>query len=178
MDEAPAGEATAGVSEAAPASEAAAPAREPRWLDAEQLQAWRAFSAMMVILSAELDAQMQRREGLNEFEYNVMAGLSEAPGRTVRISQLAAATNGSLSRLSHLISRLEARGWARREPNAEDRRYTNAILTDAGYAKLAGAAPQQLEIVRDLVIDVLTPDELRQLGQVSQLLIDRVQARP
>ena len=79
---------------------------------AEQLQAWRAFSAMMVILSAELDAQMQRREGLNEFEYNVMAGLSEAPGRTVRISQLAAATNGSLSRLSHLISRLEARGWA------------------------------------------------------------------
>jgi DNA-binding MarR family transcriptional regulator len=150
----------------------------PRWLDAEQLRAWRSFSAMMVILSAELDAQMQRHEGVNEFEYNVMAGLSEAPDRTLRIGRLALASNGSLSRLSHLIKRLELRGWARREPCPEDGRYTNAVLTDEGYAKLLQAAPRQVTIVRELVIDVLTPDQLRELGHLSDLLTERIQDGP
>jgi DNA-binding MarR family transcriptional regulator len=150
------------------------PGVEPRWLDDGELDAWRQFSSLLVALSAELDAQMQRRVDLSEFEYHVLAGLSEAPERTMRISTLADFAHGSLSRLSHLLKRLEQRGWVRREQCRSDGRATNAILTDAGYAKVVAAAPVQLEVVRHLVIDVLTPTQLRQLGEMSGRMLSRV----
>src|SRR4051794_32341222 len=108
----------------------------PRWLSDGELEAWRGFSALLVSLSAELDARMQRRADLSEFEYHVLAGLSEAPNRTMRMGALADFAHGSLSRLSHLIKRLERRGWVRRAPCPSDGRSTNAILTDAGWAKV------------------------------------------
>lgn len=154
------------------------PAAVPPWLDAGELDAWRAFSALLVTLSAELDAQMQRRADLSEFEYHVLAGLSEAPDRTMRISTLADFAHGSLSRLSHLIKRLEQRGWVRREQCKGDGRATNAILTDAGWAKVLEAAPHQLDIVRSLVVDALTPTQLRQLGEMSTRILARVERQP
>jgi DNA-binding MarR family transcriptional regulator len=144
------------------------------WLDEKQLEAWLRFAAVLTMLPAELDAEMQRTAGLTQFEYAVLARLSEAPGRTLRISRLAAFARGSLSRMSHLIKRLEGRGWVRRELDPEDGRYTNAILTDAGYAKVVATAPGQVELVRRLVIDALTPTQLRQLGEISARLIDRL----
>jgi DNA-binding MarR family transcriptional regulator len=150
-------------------------AAPPRWLDSGELAAWRGFSALLVSLSAELDAQMQRRADLSEFEYHVLAGLSEAPDRTMRMSILAEFAHGSLSRLSHLIKRLEQRGWVRREPCPDDGRSTHAILTDAGWAKVVEAAPHQLEIVRHLVVDALTPTQLRQLGEMSTRMLARVE---
>jgi DNA-binding MarR family transcriptional regulator len=158
--------------------ESAPPDVEPRWLDDDELDAWRRFSSLLVALSAELDAQMQRRADLSEFEYHVLAGLSEAPDRTMRISALAGFAHGSLSRLSHLLKRLEQRGWVRREQCRSDGRATNAILTDAGYAKVVAAAPIQLEIVRHLVIDALTPTQLHQLGEMSGLMLSRVGRPP
>jgi DNA-binding MarR family transcriptional regulator len=144
------------------------------WLDDAQLAAWMRFGGLLVMLPAELDSEMQRRAGVTQFEYGVLANLSESPDRTRRISELAAITNGSLSRMSHLIKRLEGQDWIRREPDPENGRYTNAILTDAGYAKVVETAPDQLELVRRLVVDALTPAQLRQLGEISARLLARL----
>jgi DNA-binding MarR family transcriptional regulator len=147
---------------------------EPKWLDDQQLEAWLRFARVLVALPAELDSEMQRRAGITQFEYGVLARLSEAPGRTMRISTLAEDACGSLSRLSHLINRLERRGWIRRELDPEDGRYTNAILTGEGYAKVVATAPGQVEVVRRLVVDAVTPAQLRQLGDISARIMGRI----
>jgi DNA-binding MarR family transcriptional regulator len=99
--------------------------------------------------------------------------LADSPGRTMRMSSLAEVTNASLSRLSHLFKRLEQRGLARREPDPADGRFTNAILTEQGFHALADAAPRHVAHVRSLVIDVLSPEQLRRLGRDA----DRIMAR-
>jgi DNA-binding MarR family transcriptional regulator len=147
---------------------------ETRWLDEQQQQAWLRFLGVLTIVPAELDGEMQRAAGLTQFEYSVMAALSEAPGRSLRISKLAEFARGSLSRLSHLIKRLEGRGWLRRELDPDDGRYTNAILTDEGHAKVIATAPAQIDLVRRLVVDALTPSQLRQLGEISGRLLDKL----
>lgn len=149
---------------------------ETNWLDDRQLEAWLRFAGLIVVVPAELDAGMQRSAGLTQFEYGVLAGLSQSPGRTMRISHLAEYVRGSLSRMSHLIKRLERRGWIRRELDPTDGRYTNAILTDEGYAKVVATAPAQVELVRRLVIDALTPAQLRQLGEISARITDRIRS--
>ena len=141
------------------------------WLDEQQLRSWMRVVALLVVLPGELDSDMQRRAGITHFEYTVLAGLSEAPGRTRRISDLARFAQGSLSRMSHLIKRLEQRGWVRRELDPADGRYTNAILTEAGWAKVVETAPGHVETVRRLVVDVLTPAQLRQLGDISDRVL-------
>jgi DNA-binding MarR family transcriptional regulator len=113
--------------------------QEPRWLDAEERQAWLALASLLIRLPSALDAQLARDAGTNHFEYMVLAGLSEAPGRTLRMSVLAMLAEGSLPRLSQVVSRLEKRGWARRAPDPSDGRYTSAILTEEGWAKVGPA---------------------------------------
>ena len=142
--------------------------REPRWLDAEESQAWRALASMLVRLPAALDAQLRRDAGITHFEYQVLALLSEAPGRTLRMSALATQAEGSLPRLSQVVARLEQRGWMRRTPDPADGRYTLAILTDQGRAKVAKAAPGHVQEVRRLVLDPLTSTQTRQLGETSR----------
>jgi DNA-binding MarR family transcriptional regulator len=141
------------------------------WLDDLEIDAWRRLAAVLTVLPGELDAQMQRRADLNQFEYHVLSYLSEAPGRTLRISELATLVRGSLSRISHLIKRLERRGWLRREPAPDDGRYTNAILTDAGYEKVVSAAPVQLDVVRQLVLGQLTRTQLKQMRDIGNRLL-------
>ena len=144
---------------------------EANWLDEQQLRAWMRIMALLVVLPGELDSEMQRRAGITQFEYLVLAGLSEAPARTRRISELARLSQGSLSRMSHLIKRLEKRGWVRRELDPADGRYTNAILTEPGWAKVVEIAPGHVETVRRLVVDPLTPAQLRQLGDLSDRIV-------
>jgi DNA-binding MarR family transcriptional regulator len=107
-------------------------------------------------------------------EYQVLAMLSERPERTMRMSALAEVTNASLSRLSHLVDRLEKKGWVRREADPDDGRFTNAILTEEGFERLAAAAPAHLRHVRSLVIDVLTPEQLRRLGRDAARIMARI----
>ena len=107
-------------------------------------------------------------------EYQVLAMLSESPRRIMRMSSLAEVTNASLSRLSHLVKRLEGRGLVRREPDPADGRFTNAILTDKGFKTLAGAAPGHVAHVRSLVIDVLSPEQLRRLGLAADRIVSRI----
>ena len=137
------------------------------WLSDEQQAAWRPFVALLLRVPAALDAQLQKDAGITQFDYLVLSGLSEAPGRTLRMSELAAMASGSLSRLSHVVARLEAKGWVRRESCPGDGRFINAVLTDAGWDKIVATAPGHVAAVQRLLIDTLTPEELRSLGQMS-----------
>jgi DNA-binding MarR family transcriptional regulator len=140
---------------------------EPRWLDAEERAAWLALAGMFVRLPAVLDAQLQRDAGISHFEYQVLAGLSEAAGRTLRMSDLASFSEGSLPRLSQVVGRLERRGWVRRTPDPTDGRYTLAILTDAGWDKVVATAPGHVEAVRAFVFDPLSKAQTRQLRDIG-----------
>jgi len=142
------------------------------WLSAEEQAAWRPFVALLFRMPAALDAQLQKEAGISHFEFMVLSSLSEAPGRTLRMSDLAALASGSLSRLSHVVSRMESRGWVRREACPGDGRFINAVLTEEGWAKVVATAPGHVEAVRKLLIDVLSPEELRALGSVSEHLLE------
>jgi DNA-binding MarR family transcriptional regulator len=147
---------------------------EPRWLTAEELDVWLRLSVVLVRLPQTLDAQLQRDAGISWFEYMLLAGLSEAPDRTMRMSRLALLTNGSLSRLSHGVKRLENRGWVVRSACQEDGRFTNATLTDDGYAKVVATAPGHVATVRRYFAEVLEPGQLEQLGDVVDSLLTRL----
>jgi DNA-binding MarR family transcriptional regulator len=137
------------------------------WLTDEQQAAWRPFIALLLRLPAALDAQLQRDAGITNFDYLVLSGLSESPNRTLRMSELAAIANSSLSRLSHVVSRLETRGWVRREPCPGDGRFINAVLTDDGWQKVLATAPGHVAAVRELLLAPLSEEEFKQLGAIS-----------
>jgi DNA-binding MarR family transcriptional regulator len=148
-------------------------AASTRWLtDAEQ-RAWRRLAAVTTLLPAALEAQLQRDAGLTHYGYWVLAMLSEAPGRCIRMSELAARSNGSQSRLSHVVSRLEEHGWVTRERVAEDGRGYRCSLTDAGHAKLVAAAPGHVAEVRGRVFGALTPTQVAQLDEICGAILDR-----
>jgi DNA-binding MarR family transcriptional regulator len=145
-----------------------------QWLTAGQLDAWLSLVRLLTWLPWSIDQQLQRDADLSMVEYQVLAMLSESPHRTMRMSSLADVTNASLSRLSHLVKRLEARGLVRREPDPADGRFTNAILTDDGLETLTAAAPAHVAHVRSLVIDVLSPEQLRRLGRDADRIMSRI----
>jgi DNA-binding MarR family transcriptional regulator len=152
-----------------------AQAEPTRWLTAEEEAAWRAVASILVRLPWALECQLQRDAGLSFIEYHTLAMLSESPDHTRRMSDLAAVTNASLSRLSHLIKRLEVRGFVRREADPTDGRYTNAVLTEAGHEHLVASAPAHVATVRQLVIDPFTKAELRKLHNAAERVLRGVE---
>src|SRR5882762_2006643 len=122
--------------------------QQVEWLTADQLESWLSVVRLLIWLPWALDQQLQRDSNLGMVEYQVLAKLSDSPGGTMRMSALGAVTNISLSRLSHLVKRLEGRGLVRREPDPTDGRFTNAILTRRGHAKLVASAPAHVDTVR------------------------------
>jgi len=144
------------------------------WLTAAEVDSWLSVVRLMTWLPWSIDQQLQRDSNLGMVEYQVLAMLSNRPERTMRMSALAEVTNASLSRLSHLVKRLEGRGLVRREPDPADGRFTNAILTDEGFQTLADAAPGHVAHVRSLVIDVLSPEQLRRLGLTADRIMSRI----
>jgi DNA-binding MarR family transcriptional regulator len=147
---------------------------EPRWLDDVEQHAWRRLAAVLLKLPTELEAQLQRDAGMTHFEYWVIALLSEAPERAARMSQLAAQANASLSRLSHVITRLEKRGWVTRRPCPDDARATLAVLTDAGLDEVIAAAPGHVEAVRRLVFAPLDEHDVENLARLCDAILDRI----
>lgn len=145
-----------------------------RWLSPEEREAWLRFGAVVELLPGVLDAQLTRDEKLTHFDYFTLAMLSEAPERTLQMTALAARTNATLPRLSRVVSRLEAEGYVKRTPCREDRRATNATLTAAGWKKVVRAAPGHVATVRAFVIDALTPTQLKQLSQICERLLGRL----
>jgi DNA-binding MarR family transcriptional regulator len=147
---------------------------EPRWLDQGEQAAWLALAGMMLRLPGALDAQLQRDSSLTLFEYFVLSSLSMTEGRTIRMSELAYLVNGSQSRLSNVVKRLEERGLVRREPSPENGRHINAILTDEGLEAVRRAAPGHVAAVRHFVFDVLAPGQAEQLHQIGDRVVERI----
>ncbi|MGY1810095.1 MarR family winged helix-turn-helix transcriptional regulator [Blastococcus sp. SYSU D00669] len=145
-----------------------------RWLTAAEDASWRSLMALMAQLPWSLECQLQRDARLSVVEYHALAMLSERPDHTLRMSELAQLTNASLSRLSHLVKRLEARGFLRREPDPADGRYTLAIMTADGYRHLVASAPGHVRHVRDVVLDALTPEQVTALGEISRQVLARL----
>ncbi|HTU73582.1 MAG TPA: MarR family transcriptional regulator [Trebonia sp.] len=153
------------------AAEASAGQAAPRWLDEDERRCWLALMSLLLRLPSALDGQLQRDAEISNFEYQVMAGLSEAPDLTMRISDLAILAGGSLPRMSQVIARLEKRGWVRRTPDPGDGRYTLAILTADGWAKVSSAAPGHVENVRRLIFDPMTKAQPRQLTDIARRIL-------
>ncbi|WP_308208412.1 MarR family winged helix-turn-helix transcriptional regulator [Paractinoplanes aksuensis] len=147
---------------------------DTRWLDKEQKAAWVRLAAVLELLPAALDSQLRRDAQITHFDYFVLAMLSEAPNRTLRMTALAELTTATLARLSHVAQRLETRGLIERFPCPEDKRATNARLTDAGWAKVREAAPGHVATVRENVIDALTPDQVAQLTDILDGVLHRL----
>ena len=141
------------------------------WLTVDERATWIRLAAVLELLPAALDAQLRRAAGLTFFEYYLLAMLSEAPGRVLRMTALAQRTNATLPRLSHVVRRLEDRGLLERAPAAEDRRATNAHLTDAGWEAVVSAAPGHVTAVRRLVLDPLTAKQVSQLHAIADALL-------
>ena len=154
---------------------------EPRWLTDEQQNAWRQVVEVLVRVPAAIEAQLQRDSGLTHMGYLVLVTLSERPDRRLAMSRLAKRACASLSRLSHVVARLEEKGWVRRERDAADGRVQIAVLTDAGWDKVEASAPGHAEAVQQLIFDRLSPAQVRQLAKVAEALLEtpvEVRSRP
>jgi DNA-binding MarR family transcriptional regulator len=147
-----------------------------RWLNDEEQQAWLRLAGVMLKLAPALDSQLQRDSELTQFDYLCLAMLSEVDGRTLRMSELAIQVNSSLSRLSHVVKKLEARGWVSRTPCPDSRRVTMVSLTEVGWQVLESAAPGHVETVRALVFDGLTEQEVRQLHALAGHIVARIES--
>jgi DNA-binding MarR family transcriptional regulator len=150
------------------------PGTQPRWLDDEESRTWIAWILSTRLLWDELERDLQRDAAMPFSYYEILVMLSETPGRSRRMSDLADATQSSRSRLSHAITRLESLGWVRREMCPSDRRGALAVLTDAGFAALEAAAPDHVESVRRHLFDQLSPAQLVQLREISDALLDHL----
>jgi DNA-binding MarR family transcriptional regulator len=144
------------------------------WLDDDERAAWLRLIAVVELLPGVLDSQLRAEAGLTHFEYFVLAMLSEAPERTLRMTSLAQRTNATLPRLSHVVRRLEARGLLERFPCPQDGRATNARLTGTGRDAVVEAAPGHVKTVRRHVLDPLTPEQLEQLRSIGDALLTRL----
>jgi len=151
----------------------ATPADEPAgaWLSADERRTWLAWVFATRLFWDEIEHDLQRDSGMSFADYDVLVMLSEAPGRRLRMHELADATRSSRSRLTHAVARLEERGWVRRERCETDRRGAEAVLTDAGFAALAAAAPAHVASVRRHLFSVLTPDQQHGLADVAGRLL-------
>ena len=147
---------------------------EPEWLTEEELESWLSVVRLMTWLPWSIDQQLHRDSGLAMVDYQVLAMLSDSPEHTMRMSSLAEVTNASLSRLSHLVKRLEARGLVYREPDPTDGRFTNAILTAEGLRTLAAAAPAHVAHVRSIFVDVLSKEQIRLMGRAAERIMARI----
>lgn len=144
------------------------------WLTPEERATWVRLLAVVELLPGALDSQLRRDAGLTHFDYFVLAMLSEAEDRTLRMTELARTTNASLPRLSHVVRRLEERDLVERFPCPDDRRAVNARLTGSGWAVVVAAAPRHVETVRSLVFDALTSEQVSALRDIADALLARL----
>jgi DNA-binding MarR family transcriptional regulator len=145
-----------------------------KWLTAEELASWLSVVRLTTWLPWSIDQQLQRDSKLATVEYQVLAMLSKSAKRTMRMSSLAEVTNASLSRLSHVVKRLEHRGLVDRQPDPDDGRFTNAILSDHGYETIVDAAPAHVAHVRSIVVDALSREQLLMLGRAAERIMAQI----
>ncbi|MGR7025727.1 MarR family winged helix-turn-helix transcriptional regulator [Geodermatophilus sp. URMC 62] len=159
------------TTEVSPAGGAGLSAGGTRWLDAEEQRAWRAWLYSTQLLHDRLERELTRATGIPHAYYEILVQLSETPGRQMRMSELADRCLSSRSRLSHAVSRLEERGWVRRQECAEDGRGLLAVLTDDGFTALEAAAPVHVEGVRTHLFDQLSPEQVAAVRDIGETLL-------
>jgi DNA-binding MarR family transcriptional regulator len=142
-----------------------------RWLDEDEDRAWRGWLAMSSLLRTVIARDLQSECGLSDSEFAVLVHLSEAPGRRMRMTELATALGWSKSRLSHQSARMQGRGLVSRQGCPDDARSSYAVLTDRGRAEIEHAAPRHVESVRRHLIDLLDDVQLRALTGISERVI-------
>jgi DNA-binding MarR family transcriptional regulator len=142
-----------------------------RWLDADEQKAWRAWLYSTQLLQDRLDRELTHETGISHAYYEILVALSETPGRAMRMSELADRCLSSRSRLSHAVSRLEERGWIRRQVCENDGRGQLAVLTDEGFAALEAAAPIHVESVRTHLFDQLSPAQVLAMRDIGETLL-------
>ena len=147
---------------------------QTRWLNDEEKDAFYTLMALIIEVDRSLDHQLNRNAGLSHFGYTALARLSEAEGRSLRMSELASTANGSLSRLSQVIAKLEKKGWVTRTADPEDGRYTIATLTDAGYDMIVETAPGHVEQVQKILFDPLTKTQVQHIHTIGQRILRRI----
>ncbi|WP_406095965.1 MarR family winged helix-turn-helix transcriptional regulator [Streptomyces sp. NBC_01013] len=152
-----------------------APTGGPRWLTDEEQSVWRAYLHATTLMEDYLDRQLQRDAGMPHIYYGLLVQLSQAPRRQMRMTELAKDAKITRSRLSHAVARLEKSGWVRREDCPSDKRGQNAVLTDEGYEMLRRSAPGHVSAVREAMFDRLTPEQVRTLGQIMQVMASGLQ---
>lgn len=143
-----------------------------RWLTEDEQATWRAFLAMQRKIRDRLERQLQQDAGMPMTYYIILAMLSEAPDRTLRMTELATIAGTSQSQLSHAATRLEEEGWIERRRCLDDKRGYLAVLTDAGFDVLAQAAPSHVESVRAVLFDRLTARQVSQLRAIADAVND------
>lgn len=151
---------------------------EPRWLNTDEQHTWRESIQAWQWLLAAVDVQLQRDSGMPLAYYEILVRLSEAPERSLRMTQLAEVSSSSKSRVSHAVARLEERGWVRRMDCPTDRRGQIAMLTDQGFAALAKAAPGHVEQVRRVLFDALSAEQIKQLDGISAAILAQAASSP
>ena len=147
---------------------------EPEWLTERERELWLRIVSLTMLLPGAVEAQLKRDAGLSLFDYHVLAMLSEAPNQTRLMSDLAFHTNASLSRLSHVVTRLEKHGWVRREACPSDGRATLVVLTEPGFEHLAAHAPDHVREVRRVVFGGLRPDDIDGLSEQLGRMLESV----
>jgi DNA-binding MarR family transcriptional regulator len=136
------------------------------------MRAWLAYIDMSTLLHDYLDQQLKREAGLSHTSYSLLGRLAVAPGKSLRMTELAGQLKITRGRLSHILSRLEEGGLVSRRSDTGDKRGQLAMLTDAGVAALAEAAPGHAAAVRQVVFDRLTPEQVRQFTKISEAIAD------
>lgn len=144
---------------------------EVQWLDEYEQITWRTYLAATKAIVEAIDSQLQRDADIPHTYYEILVRLSEAPGRMLRMSQLADLCLASRSRLSHAVSRLEGRGWVERRACPDDGRGMLAALTDAGMTALADAAPGHVSAVREALFDRLSADQIKNLREIGETIL-------
>jgi DNA-binding MarR family transcriptional regulator len=136
------------------------------WLSEPEQRAWRAYLEATSRLADRFNRDLQRTHGLSIADYEILVRLSEAPGRMIRMTQLAGDTYSSKSRLSHAINRLESAGMVERVGCDTDKRGWFARLTDHGFELLEKAAPDHVRSVRRHFLDAMSQQEFLALGRM------------
>ena len=149
----------------------------PRWLDDREQQAWRGYLAMQTELQAHLNRRLQADSGLSLSDFAVLVTLTDTDDGRLRARELAEAMQWEKSRLSHHLGRMQRRGLVERQECPDDARGAFVAVTDDGRRAIERAAPPHVETVRDLVFDVLAPDDVDALARISDAVLTRLRAQ-
>ncbi|WP_413454825.1 MarR family winged helix-turn-helix transcriptional regulator [Glutamicibacter sp. FR1] len=149
---------------------------KPVWLSQPERDAWLGLHAVMTLLPAALDSDLQGLEGITLFDYHMLAMLSEAKDHQLTMTTLASHTSASLSRLSHVVKKLEKRGWVIREQSGEDARVKIASLTQEGWEAVQRMAPHHVASVRGLLFDTLDDKDVKDLTRITRKITTALDA--